>query len=480
MRVRAALCAVFLTACGPGDPMDDGGVDASVADMASSTCSNGTRDGDETGVDCGGSCAACPDPKTCANAIKDGAETDVDCGGVCAPCGVGLSCTKAADCVRGACTGGKCVATGAAALSFGPGDSYGAHIEPYAVAVTDVNHDGKQDLVVGNLGSTDVSVLLGVGDGTFGGPTHVTVDGNARVVVVRDLNGDKLPDLIVGASNELGSPKKPTLDFLIGRADGTFELPIKYDTVGERISALAFADLNNDQRLDVVGVGGVLGESYLGWHLAAANGTFLPLDSAQAQVTDVLPRLALGDFNGDQIVDGVVVGNQSGNTFYLFGGGGFRPFGGAGSALTAGTDNLGHYDVLVGDFNGDTKRDIAVSGSRANFAAGNVYILLGNGDFTFQTAVPYAVGSQPSSLAQADVDLDGVPDLVAYNAFDRTASVLRGKTDGTFQSAMTFAAGGPPAPFRSNVAVGDFNQDGKPDLVIGTGAAVQVLLNTSQ
>jgi hypothetical protein len=74
------------------------------------TCSDGVKNGDETGVDCGGSCDACAVPATCSNGVKDGAETDVDCGGLaCAACAFGASCVIPSDCAMGPCTGSKCV-----------------------------------------------------------------------------------------------------------------------------------------------------------------------------------------------------------------------------------------------------------------------------------------------------------------------------------------------------------------------------------
>jgi hypothetical protein len=65
---------------------DETGVDCGGSCAACPTCSDGIQNGDETGVDCGGSCAACP---TCSDGIQNGDETGVDCGGSCAPCGGG-------------------------------------------------------------------------------------------------------------------------------------------------------------------------------------------------------------------------------------------------------------------------------------------------------------------------------------------------------------------------------------------------------
>jgi len=86
----------------------------------------------------------------------------------------------------------------------------------------------------------------------------------------------------------------------------------------------------------------------------------------------------------------------------------------------------------------------------------------------------FAAGSAPFSVAVADVNGDGKPDLVVANQFSDSVSVLLGKGDGTFQNAQNFAAGSRPL----SVAVADVNGDGKPDLVVANSGSdsVSVLL----
>src|SRR3989442_1265970 len=119
--------------------------------------------------------------------------------------------------------------------------------------------------------------------------------------------------------------------------------------------------------------------------------------------------------------------------------------------------------VAVADFNGAGKPDLAV----ANRTSANVSVLLGNGNGTFQAAVNYDVGVDPLSVAVGDFNGDGKPDLAVANAalFDDppSVSVLLGSTNGTFQAAVNYAAGASPR----SVAVGDFNGDGKADLAVG-------------
>src|SRR6185503_16324385 len=71
---------------------------------------------------------------------------------------------------------------------------------PFSVAVSDLNGDGKPDLAVANYGSNNLSALLGNGDGTFQAAQVVSVGLQPRSVAVGDLNGDLRLDLVAANS----------------------------------------------------------------------------------------------------------------------------------------------------------------------------------------------------------------------------------------------------------------------------------------
>ncbi len=116
--------------------------------------------------------------------------------------------------------------------------------------------------------------------------------------------------------------------------------------------------------------------------------------------------------------------------------------------------------VAIGDLNGDAKPDLVVA--NANFGSGNVSVLLGNGDGTFQSTVNYDFGDTAESVAIAHLNGDAKPDLAVANYWSDNVSVLLGNGDGTFQSASNYGAGNGP----SSVAIGDLNGDGKEDLAV--------------
>jgi hypothetical protein len=125
--------------------------------------------------------------------------------------------------------------------------------------------------------------------------------------------------------------------------------------------------------------------------------------------------------------------------------------------------------AVVADLNGDGIQDIV----EANYTNNTISVLLGKADGTFQPQVTYATGAGPYGVAIGDFNGDGIPDVVTPNG-DGTISVLLENGDGTFQAQASYATPGGPVA----VSVADFNGDGIQDLAIACNASgtISVLL----
>jgi len=358
---------------------------------------------------------------------------------------------------------------------------------PLGVAVGDFNGDGHADLVtVSNHAPATASVLLGRGDGTFGAKVDYAAgasDSFPSSVAVGDFNRDGHLDLAV---TEYYTPTTGQVGFrrsvavLLGRGDGTFASPVEYPT-GLGPTSVVVGDLNGDGNPDLVTSD--LGSNSVSVLLGRGDGTFAP--NSDYPTGGGPFGLALGDLNRDGSLD-VVTADADGNVAVLLGNtnGTLAPR--TDYAAGLGKPNIRYArpnSVAVGDFNGDRNPDVATTTASTDSGGFNsVSVLLGRGDGTLAPMTPYEADryfESPTRVAVGDFNGDGHPDLAVTDLGGAAAgaSVLAGNGDGTFAPRTEYSTHGAS----SSVAVGDFNEDGRPDLALTKPGdnAVSVLLNTT-
>jgi hypothetical protein len=283
-------------------------------------------------------------------------------------------------------------------------------------------------------------------------------------VSLADLNGDGIPDLVTG------SPAGLFVE--LGNGNGTFQASVKVSSASISFennpyslpgTSIFIGDFNRDGHPDIAFVSCAGGICAAGIALGNGDGTFQP--ERDYDQTAAIGGIAVGDFNGDGVLDLAVANSANGTVDLLLGNGDgtFQPP--QTTAMPCASS------IASADLNSDGLLDLAVS----NGCAGAVSVLLGNGDGTFQPPQPYAAGVNPALATLADLSGIGVLDIVVLDG-SSTVSVLPGNGDGTFQPARPVYAPASPA-ILAGLAAADVNGDGIPDLVLidQAGHAVDVL-----
>lgn len=333
--------------------------------------------------------------------------------------------------------------------------STGFNYSPAAVAVSDFDIDGRQDLAVATIAG-GILIFLGKGDGTFRSTDTLGVGLSSDSVAAADFNHDGKPDLATNAS-----PVFEEISVQLGNGDGTFLPPTRLRT-GAAPGQIVVRDFDADGREDLAVAN--RDSDDVSVFLAKGDGTF----SAEKRfAAGSNPRaLAVGDFNGDARLDLVALAAGPPSEKYhddlcVILGKGDGTFLAAERFATGEPAHpyvIADRSVILHDLDSDGKPDLIT----ANPGSNDISVLLGRADVTFSSQVRYGVGTQPVSVALGDFDGDDKVDLVAGNRGSGDLSVLRGNGDGTFNQQSRIPLGIAPL----SVATGDFNRDGSSDIVV--------------
>jgi hypothetical protein len=328
---------------------------------------------------------------------------------------------------------------------------------PQAVATADFALSGFKSLVVADKNSNSIKVFLGTGTNAFNsGFTYAACRGPVAIATA-DFNQDGYPDIAVAC------PSVNTVDVFINQgaaAPGQFGGGVPY-SVTDPVALVGgnFVTGNAPGLAVASGNGGVT-------VFINQSGTLV---TKTASVIGNLSGITAGDFNHDGTLD-VAVSDYGSSQVHIL------TNDGSGNLTESGTYTVGSFPsgIASADFNRDGSLDLAVTNSGTN----SVTILLGSASGTFTPVNnPQAAGLDPIGLVVTDVNNDGNPDVVAFDAQNSNSTtqgafaVMLGNGDGTLQTPQFSNLTAVPG---MQAAVGDFNRDGKPDLAFTSASTNQV------
>jgi VCBS repeat protein len=336
----------------------------------------------------------------------------------------------------------------------------------------DINHDGHADVVGirGTQNGPEITVLLGNGTGGFGAPINSPISGITGIdsaqlqFVLGDFNNDGNLDVVVFGTDHVTGV--PALGMMLGNGNGTFQLPITTRTafaipaqIAPSVVTVVSGDFNGDGKLDLAYFGGPGVVVMPG----KGDGTFsTPITTP----TFLRSLIAVGNFNNDTNLDLVGFGppfSVAQNNLSVLLGKGDGTFEAA--IISSVSGNL---PIAAADLNGDGLTDVVLGAGGIPQQSGFT-VLLSDGSGHFTTTNTYLTGPVAPIFAIQDLNGDGHPDIAMLDIGTApwTVSVSLNNGDGTFTAGKTYFGDGKPAGL--GLLAADLNRDGKVDLAFENG-----------
>ncbi len=368
--------------------------------------------------------------------------------------------------------------TGIGSSDFSAKVDITAGTRPFHSAISDLDGDGKPDLIVANRQSNSISILRNISTngsitaGSFAPKVDFTVGTEPVFVATGDIDGDGKPDIAVVNinSNSISILRNTATSGSISAT--SFAAGVDF-TTGNQPFSLAIGDLDADGKADMAVVNNTLNTISL-YRNTSTNGT-INVNSFSARVdfstgTGSNPiSIAIGDLNGDSKPD-MVVANQTTNNISIFQNSVIAGFFNVGSFLPKVDISTGAsaQSVALGDLDRDGKLDIAVANNNGIVSVfRNINNAGGIFPSSFESKVDFSAGGR--GLAIGDLTGDGKPEMVSVNLSVGSVSILTNNTvsgsisSSSFSTKVDFTTG----EFPFSTAIGDLDGDSKPDLVIG-------------
>ncbi|CAF3346940.1 unnamed protein product [Rotaria sp. Silwood2] len=325
----------------------------------------------------------------------------------------------------------------------------------YSIAVGDINNDGHLDVIAPDVKNGSFNIFIGYGNGTFKNIILILtiIDFYPYVVQCGDLNNDKILDIVASDSFDHG------IAILFGDGNGFFQNQLVTSTKGSHSSSIAVGNLNSDNWLDIIYVDEF--SAYVVILLNSGNGTFENVTHYLTVQGSQPHSVALGYLNDDNLLDIVIANTLDDSINILFGNenGKFRRR----TRISTGFESR-PKSVVIGDFNNDNKQDFVV----ANKGNDSIVIFLVHYEADFINGNYFVTGTSlhPSSVAVGDLNNDGVSDIAAANLGTNTVEIFLDYNKENFISSSILQLN--PYSLPQYIIVADFNKDSSLDIAVVT------------
>lgn len=312
---------------------------------------------------------------------------------------------------------------------------------------------------------------VGIDANAFAARVNLAAVASPISVFISDIDGDGKADIVTGNTSGSISVLRNT------STTGSISYAAKVDiATGGAPQFITIGDIDGDGKPDLALINSMNASSVVVFRNTSTSGTISFAASAAFTTNTAAIAVAIRDFDGDGKADLAVSKGNTSSVAIL------RNTGTPGTLSFAAFIEFGvgpvPYSISVGDLDGNGKADIAVANDNAT-----VSILRNTstvGSLSFATKVDFTVGLSPRFVSMGDIDGDGMRDLVVANSGSNTLSLLRNtSTVGTISFAAKTDIGTSSEPWF--ISLGDINGDGKIDMTVANSASftASVFSNTS-
>lgn len=344
----------------------------------------------------------------------------------------------------------------------------------YAVSIADMDGDNKPDIVATEGAGNFVSVLLNKGKIAFGNKIFFSTNNNPTGMINMDFDGDGKPDIVTLNNNFDGRQATISLYRNTGVSVNTVSFATKQDIVVSTSSAKIVAgDINGDGKPDII-VGKSDTVSVFLNNSTTGNLSLSPEIQYSTGLGFTGNKIALGDLDGDGKPELLLGGSSGIISVVRADAAGVLSF----ATHTDFTTTISPAIPIVCDIDGDGKNDIVT----VNITSNKITVLrntTSSSTFTFDTALSFDTNTLPGIAIASDLNGDGKPDLIvgdgtngdSLSIFKNTSvpGSVSLKPRQSYSLTTRFTLGG--------IAAGDFDGDGKPDLLISNGTSASVWRN---